>query len=243
MLAVIRILLMGLFFLLTSPLLLTYLLIRPFRRNNVFVVASVYGAFVRLLGVKVELRGMENAADDKSVVYVGNHQNSYDIFTAANAVRPNTVSIGKKSLKWIPFFGQVYWLSGNILIDRGNSAKAHGTIGQAAEKIKNKDISVWLFPEGTRSNGRGLLRFKTGAFYTAYLAGVPIVPVCISTTHNLIDLNRWNNGKIIIEYLPEIDIPSDKKEDIRNIADHTHDIMSEHIKKLDSELAQGDISG
>ncbi|MBU2916411.1 1-acylglycerol-3-phosphate O-acyltransferase [Psychrosphaera sp. F3M07] len=235
MLAIIRLFLMAIFFILSSVFLLSYLIVRPFRRNNVKVVANVYGWFIRFLGIKVEIRGLENVKDHP-VVYIGNHQNTYDIFTVANAVRKNTVSVGKKSLKWAPFFGQVYWLSGNILIDRGNRTKAHGTIGQAAAKIKDKKISVWLFPEGTRSNGRGLLKFKSGAFYTAQMAGVPIVPVVISTTHNQIKLNRWNNGKYIIEYLPEIMIENDDKVTIRDAANNAHEQMKVKLAELDAEL-------
>ena len=209
-LAVIRLLLMALFFIMSTVILSVIMLLRPFRPSNVKMVASVYGFFARFLGLEIEIRGQQNLIE-KPVVYVGNHQNTYDIFTVACAVQPNTVSVGKKSLKWAPFFGQVYWLSGNILIDRANRTSSHGTIGQAAKKIREKQISVWLFPEGTRSRGRGLLKFKLGAFYTAYMAGVPIVPVAMSTTHEQIKLNRWNNGKVIIEYMPKVDVESDDK--------------------------------
>lgn len=235
MLKLARLLLLAVFFVVSTAFILIYLLVRPFRRNNVKFVASVYGSFARYLGVEIELRGLENVKDEP-VVYVGNHQNTYDIFTVANAVQKNTVSVGKKSLVWMPFFGLVYWLSGNILIDRKNKNKAHGTINQAAQKIRDKKISVWLFPEGTRSRGRGLLKFKTGAFYTACKAKVPIVPVAISTTHELIDLNRWNNGKVIIEYLPAIDVENEDKAYIRQTADKVHDLMAVKIQELDSEL-------
>ena len=241
MLAVIRLLLMALFFIGSTAFLLVFLILRPFRRNNVHVVARVYGSFVRFLGVKIETRGEENLMD-QPVVYIGNHQNTYDIFTVANAVQPNTVSVGKKSLKWAPFFCQVYWLSGNILIDRANKTKAHGTINQAAQKIKDKRISVWLFPEGTRSRGRGLLKFKLGAFYTAHMAGVPILPVAISTTHEKIKLNRWNNGTVIIEYLPPIEVTSDEKSYIRSTADKIHDLMADKIAELDSELGRDGVT-
>lgn len=235
MLKILRLLSMALFFIISTFGLLLFLLLRPFHKNNVYAVARVYGSFARFLGLEVELRGLENIPD-QPVVYVGNHQNSYDIFTVASAVRQGTVSVGKKSLKWIPFFGQVYWLSGNILIDRQNKSKAHGTISQAAQKIKDSQISVWLFPEGTRSRGRGLLKFKTGAFYTAYMADVPILPVAINTTHEKIDLNRWDNGKIIIEYMPSFPVEQDDKRYIREIADQTHDLMANKIQQLDDEL-------
>lgn len=63
-----------------------------------------------------------------------------------------------------------------------------------------------MFPEGTRSRGRGLLPFKTGAFHAAIAAGVPVIPVCVSTTSNKIKLNRLNNGLAIVEMLPPVDI-------------------------------------
>ncbi len=74
----------------------------------------------------------------------------------------------------------MYWVTGNILIDRENRTKAHGTMNEVARRIHDDDLSVWMFPEGTRSRGRGLLPFKTGAFYAAIAAGVPIVPVVCS---------------------------------------------------------------
>ena len=85
-------------------------------------------------------------------------------WTASNIVQPPTVTVGKKSLAWIPFFGQLYWLTGNLLIDRNNRAKAHGTIAEVVNAFKKRNISFWMFPEGTRSRGRGLLPFKTALF-------------------------------------------------------------------------------
>lgn len=235
MLKLVRLLMLAVFFVLSTLYLLLFMVVRPFKPNNVWHVAHTYGLFLPFLGVKTEIRGEHNIPDTP-VVYVGNHQNTYDIFTVANAVQPNTVSIGKKSLKWMPFFGQVYWLSGNILIDRKNKNKAHGTISQAAKKIKEQNISVWLFAEGTRSRGRGLLKLKAGAFRTAHMAGVPVVPVAISNTHELIDLNRWNNGKVIIEYLPPVAIEQDDKTYIREQADHVHNLMAAKLEELNTEL-------
>jgi len=199
--------------------------------------ARYIGKITKLLGFEVEVRVPESVKNLGSAVYVANHQNSYDLFTMANAIRPGTVSVGKKSLKWIPIFGQMYWLTGNILLDRKNTSKAMGTIMLTAKKIKENKLSVWMFPEGTRSRGRGLLPFKTGAFHTAAQAGVPIVPICCSNQHQTIDLSRWDNGKIIIEFLEPLYIEHTNREGIRSVADKSHALMKEKIKQLDNELA------
>ncbi|MGB1199575.1 MAG: 1-acylglycerol-3-phosphate O-acyltransferase [Thalassotalea sp.] len=235
MLALVRIILMAIAIVLISIVSCCYSLLRPFHRNNVFHTAKVMGKVSKLLGLTVEVRIPESVKQLSPVVYICNHQNSYDIFTVSNAVRPGTVSVGKKSLKWIPFFGQMYWLTGNILIDRNNRNKAMNTIALTAEKIREKQLSVWLFPEGTRSNGRGLLPFKTGAFRTALQANVPIVPICTSELHNKIKLNRWNNGKLIIEYLDPIYLTDKSSESVRVATNEARDLMLKKIEEISAE--------
>ena len=193
------------------------------------------GRVSTLLGLEIEVRIPEEVKKLGSAVYVANHQNTYDIFTISSAVRPNTVSVGKKSLQWIPFFGQMYKMTGNILIDRKNTSKAMDTITITAKNIKEKNMSVWLFPEGTRSNGHGLQPFKTGAFRTAAIADVPIVPICLSNIHEKIKLNRWNNGKLIIEFLPPIYITDDNRDNIRKLTNETHDLMLDKINQISNE--------
>jgi len=214
---------------------IVFCIFRPFHRNSVYITSRYLGKVSKVLGLDVEVRIPESVHQTSPVVYICNHQNSYDIFTISNAVLPNTVSVGKKSLKWIPFFGQMYWLTGNILIDRKNTNKAMNTISLTAKKIVEKNISIWLFPEGTRSKGRGLLPFKTGAFRTAAQAKVAIVPVCASNSHDKIHLNRWDNGKMIIEFMEPIFLDNLTKEDIRSITNATREKMLVKIEQLNEE--------
>lgn len=205
--------------------------------TNVSVIARWFARLAPLFGLKVEYRFPENAEQFGRCIYIGNHQNNYDMVTISHMVMPRTVSVGKKSLIWIPFFGLVYWASGNIFLDRNNRTKAHSTMEQLARRINQDDLSVWMFPEGTRSRGRGLLPFKTGAFHTALAAGVPIVPVVCSTTEGKIDLNRRDNGKVICEMLPPIDSSQFSKENVREFAEHCRQIMLKRIEQLDEEIA------
>lgn len=235
MLAVIRIILaiICIFIISLSSILLCA--IRPKSKSNAHLTAKYLGKLARLFGIDVEIRKPAGMEEDCPVVYIANHQNSYDVFTISAALPKRTVTIGKKSLRWIPFFGQMYWFTGNILIDRNNRSKAHNTISTAAKKMRDNKLSVWLFPEGTRSYGRGLLPFKTGAFHTAKQAGVPIVPICVSNSHDMVKLNRWNNGKMIVEFLSPIQLSDDPNTSIRQIANHTHELMLAKINEISDE--------
>lgn len=136
----------------------------------------------------------------------------------------------------MPLFGQLYWLTGNILIDRANRSKAKGTIDQVVDSMNQSDVSVWMFPEGTRSRGRGLLPFKTGAFHAAIGAKLPIVPIVCSSTSGL-KLNRWNNGHVIVEMLPPISTEEYGKENIRELANLCREQMKDKLESLDKEVA------
>ncbi len=227
---------MALFILLSCFCGLILCLVKPFHKNNVHIIASWFGSMAKMLGVKLIITRHSEAQSAGPAVYLANHQNNYDLFTLPAAVPENCVSLGKKSLKWIPFFGQLYWLSGNILIDRTNRSKAAGTISKAAEKIKQNGLSVWMFPEGTRSYGRGLLAFKTGAFHTALNAQVPVIPVCMSTTNKTIKLNRWDNGTIYIDMLAPQHL--DKEISAREHASRVHAIMAARITELDAQVRE-----
>jgi len=214
-----------------------YSLIRFKHPSNVGIMARCFGRLYPLFGLQVEHRFAKDADKVGRCIYIANHQNNYDMVTISYMVMPRTVTVGKKSLIWIPFFGLFYWATGNIFIDRENRSKAHNTMAAVAKHITDDNVNIFMFPEGTRSRGRGLLPFKTGAFHAALSAGVPVVPVICSTTHNKIDLNRWNNGKVICEMMEPIDSSQFSKDNVRAFAEHCHHIMAQRLAELDAEIA------
>ena len=186
-------------FLLINMTLLIVCIVRPFHKDNVHVAGILYSMMARVVGLKVVVRKDPAVKVNEPYVYIANHQNSFDVITICKAALPGVVTIGKKSLKWIPVFGQIYWLSGNIMIDRKNSGKARNTLDIAAKRIAEKKTSVWLFPEGTRSYGRGILPFKQGAFRLAKTTNEPVVMVTASNLHKKVKWNRWDNGTVLID--------------------------------------------
>lgn len=243
MLSIVRIIIVVLYSIVVCILGSIWCLFSPRNPRHVATFGHMFGRLSRVFGLKVELRKPQGAENYGNAIYIANHQNNYDMVTASNIVQPPTVTVGKKSLVWIPFFGQLYWLTGNLLIDRNNRSKAHGTIAEVVNQFRKRDISIWMFPEGTRSRGRGLMPFKTGAFHAAIAAGVPIIPVCVSNTHGKIKLNRWNNGLVIVEMLPPVDTQGWGKEQVRELAAHCRQLMEAKIAELDKEVAEREAAG
>jgi len=213
-----------------------YCLFSPRNPKHVASFGRLFGLMSKLFGITVEQRISQKATQYNNCIYIANHQNNYDMVTIAKVIPFDCVTIGKKSLLWIPLFGLIYWLTGNLLIDRNNQTRAYNTIAQVIEQIKKRKLSFLIFPEGTRSHGRGLLPFKTGAFHAAIATNVPIVPICVSNTHGNINLNRWSNGRVIIEIMPPIDTHHYSKQHVRILANHCHDLMLLKIKQLDEEI-------
>ncbi len=237
MIALLRIIAVAIFAVLMFVFGCGYCLLSPRNPKNAFVIGRQFSRMARIFGYKLELRLPEGAYEQGQHVYIANHQNTWDLFTVSAAITPKAVTVGKKSLVWIPLFGQIYWLTGNILIDRFNRSKAVGTIEQVINRMKESDhLSVWMFPEGTRSRGRGLLPFKTGAFHTAIGAGVPIIPIVCSTTQGKLNLNKWDNGHVIVEMLPPISTEGCDKAQVRKLAETCREQMKAKLEQLDAEV-------
>ena len=214
-----------------------YCLLSPRNPKHVFTFGRLFGKMSRVFGIKLDLRVPDDAYERGQHIYIANHQNNWDLFTVSSAVTPKVVTVGKKSLVWVTLFGQLYWLTGNILIDRANRSKAKGTIDQIIDTMKGSDVSAWIFPEGTRSRGRGLLPFKTGAFHAAVGAHLPIIPVVCSSTNHL-KFNRWDNGHVIVEMLPPVSVEGMEKDDIRELANDCREKMRLKLQQLDEEVRE-----
>ena len=91
------------------------------------------------------------------------------------------VGIAKQEITRIPVFGLAYKLSGHLLLDRGNKERAIASMDLLVKVVKKHDLSIWLWPEGTRSRQGELLPFKKGFVHLAIATGLPIVPI---VTHN-----------------------------------------------------------
>lgn len=234
MLYYLRLVSVSLYFVLFSFMALAYSCIRPFHPNNTRTALKFLYPTYWMMNLKVI--PLNDPKIDYPVVYIVNHQDLLDTFYFAKIWPKNCSGVGKQELAWVPVFGAAFWLAGNIFINRGDKDKAHAVVDQMAEKITSLKRSIFIMPEGTRSRGKGLLPFKKGGFLTAIKAGVPIVPLCVSSTKN-VSLSDWAPKPGLIEFLPPIPTKGLKEEDAERLALECHELMEAKIAELDDRLA------
>ena len=139
----------------------------------------------------VTVRGAEHLSAHRPCIFIANHQSLLDVPVLAGCFEPGSVVIAKKEIRSVPFFGWLYTVTGNLLIDRGNTAQSVGMLRAAEDAIRERKVAVWIFPEGTRSKVPGeLLPFKKGSFRMAVATGAPLVPVVTSPLKPWSDLVR-----------------------------------------------------
>lgn len=208
-------------------------LVRPFNPDNNRLLAIAMARTGRvILGMKRPVEGAEHIPQDRPVVAIANHQYNDDLFVMGDLVPPRTVTVGKSSLIWLPFFGQVFWLGGNVMLNRAHSRKAIAAMQATSDAITHDNKSLWVFVEGTRSRGRGLQKFKKGAFYAAVTAGAPIVMVC-NAEYGKKTLG-WSGRRqsVTIQILPPIETTGLTIEDVPALIARCHQEMAEVIADL-----------
>lgn len=189
---------------------------------------------LKILGIQVNFRNSERLKNPHPSIIIENHQHGIDLFIVCYTSLPKgTLSIGKRSLIWIPFFGWIYFLAGHFLIDRKNHGKAMKTMEKVKRKLKKGNISVFIMPEGTRSYEKGLGPFKAGAFHLALETQVKIQPIAVSSFSSHIKVNRWHAGTIWVEALAPIETSGKTIEDLEGLLSETRNTMLQAIKNLD----------
>jgi len=153
--------------------------------DRVLDLARAWSGWVTsFAGVKIEVDNRAKLVADQPYVFVANHASSLDIWAMFLVIPRRMRMIAKKQLARIPLFGWGMWAGRFIFIDRQNGVAARRSIDLAGERIHNGE-SVLLFPEGTRTRDGSLGPFKKGSFHLAVKAGVPIVPVALRGTREL----------------------------------------------------------
>ncbi|KAK1584600.1 hypothetical protein Q3G72_034332 [Acer saccharum] len=205
------------------------------RQGNVY--GHVTGRLLMwILGNPIKIEGTEFS--NKRAIYISNHASPIDIFLVMWLTPTGTVGIAKKEIIWYPLFGQLYVLANHIRIDRSNPTAAIQSMKQAAQAIVKNNLSLVIFPEGTRSKNGRLLPFKKGFVHLALQSRLPIVPIVLTGTHR-----AWRKGSlhvrptpINVKYLPSISTNDWTADNIDDYTKMVHDIYVKNLPEPQKPL-------
>lgn len=136
---------------------------------------------------QVFIDGKEKLEKISSAVFVANHESQLDppLMTYLSDKSPLRF-FAKHTLAYFPLFGQALWATDQVFINREKGSRALKNIEKTIAKIKNRDKYFFIFPEGHRSREGNLLPFKRGGFALAMKAKLPILPVAIAGTSDIL---------------------------------------------------------
>lgn len=204
-------------------------------------VAGALSGIVRLSGSEITILGQERVPQDTPVLYVGNHKSIFDIVIGYSYVKNNTGFVGKDSLETTPLIGRWLKYCNGLFMNRKDIKEGLKTILHGIELVK-AGTSIFIFPEGTRSDTDELLPFKEGSLKIAEKSGCPVVPVAITNTDAIFEnqFPKIRRTHVIIEFGEPIDLKSLEKEQRRHCGAYVRDIIIDMRAEHQNIIAKSD---
>lgn len=195
-------------------------------------VTSSWARFaLKLAGAKVKVTGMENIPNDKTVLFVSNHQSNFDIPLLMGYIDVPKGFIAKKELNKWPFISTWMKYINCVFMDRHNLRQSAESIVQGINILKS-GYSMVVFPEGTRSKGKPVDEFKAGSFKLSIKSKCPIVPITINGTYKLLEQNNNKIKAADIELIihPPVDVTKLNKDELDKLPENVHSIITSKYK-------------
>lgn len=184
----------------------------------------------RILGIRVEVSGLELIDPGRSFIFMPNHLSFLDGPLMGTFVRRPVRIVLKKSIFRIPVLGTAMRFVGFVPVDRKGAKGGQKSLRRAARLMREKGFSFLVFPEGTRSRDGRTGSFRRGGFFLALESGAPIVPVTIGGTYDLMPRGQWYARKGTIRIAFREPIPVDG---------YTVETMGELMEKVRQAIVGG----
>jgi len=176
----------------------------------------------------------ERIEASRPAIYISNHTSTLDIWMGMWACPYGGVGVAKKELLRVPFFGQLYGLSGHPLIDRSNRERAVSTLNDLTDFVRKNRLSIWIWPEGTRSRSGELGPFKKGLFHMAIATRYPVVPLVIWGAQQIwpivpVRRLRFQPNDLHIEVMEPVDTSGWELETLETHMAELHELIRQRI--------------
>jgi 1-acyl-sn-glycerol-3-phosphate acyltransferase len=175
----------------------------PFDRTGDFMMKTARlwaRSLLAIAGVRVKIEGLEKLKPGRSYVFASNHLSYMDTPVILANIPADFRFMAKDGLFKIPLLGTHLGQAGHIPVPRHDPRAAVKTMSVAADTIRSRNISLLIFPEGGRSRDGVLQPFKDGAAYIAIKADVPLVPLAISGTRQVLAMHSatFHRGQVTV---------------------------------------------
>lgn len=178
---------------------------KEYEKNSAFyrfLLNSATAAAMKLLRIRVHVTGMEKVPKETKVLFVSNHRSNFDPIITWYVFRKWKIAfVSKPSNFKIPFFGRIIRKCCFMAIDRANPRNAISTINKAAKLLREQEVSIGIYPEGTRSKTGELLPFHNGVFKIAQKSESPIVVLCITGTADISKRTPFRRTEVYLDIL------------------------------------------
>ena len=228
------------FFIISVPIFLIEFIIgkinhRAMVASSQRIVVMALRILLFICGVKRTVIGRDNVPKNEAVLYIANHRSYFDVPVAYDSVPTLTGFMAKKEMGKIPFLSTWMRFLQCLFLDRDDIKQGLKIILKGIEQVK-AGYSVFISPEGTRSQTNEMLPFKEGSFKIAQKTGCAIIPVAITNTDEIFEKHiPWvHSAHVIIEYGKPI-YPKDlDKEQQKFLGSHVQGIIRELLEKNSS---------
>ncbi len=229
---------LALFFIISIPLFAIEYIIGKFDKrlqasSSQMIVRNVLKFILFFCGVKVDVSGVENIPKDQAVLYVANHRSYFDILLGYTTVPNLTGFVSKIEMAKVPFIRVWMRFMNCLFLDRDNLKEGLKTILKGIEQIK-EGYSIFIMPEGTRSQGEEMLPFHEGSFKLAQKSGCPIIPVAIHNTDAAFEQHiPWiTKANTAIRYGEPIYMNELTKEEQKFVGAHVQGIIKNMLAEM-----------
>lgn len=186
---------------------------------------SIANQIFKDTGVVTYATGLENIPEENGVLYVANHQSSYDVYAYFVILQRQLAFIAKEEFR--KYFNIGYYIEalGGILIERDDIRSQIKSIKELTNRLKD-GYNVGVYPEGTRRTDGKLGEFKSGTFKMAIKSKCKIVPITYFDNHNAI-----KNKKIMANINKPITFEEYENMTTSELSDYVKNIIQNDLDK------------
>ena len=205
-------------------------------KESLKIIQFMFRLILKVCGVNVTVKGLENIPKDTAVLYVGNHRSYFDILVGYTTVPSLVGFVAKKEMDSYPLLRSWMRNVNCLFLDRKDIKAGLKTILEGIEKVKS-GISIWIFPEGTRGQGVNefdMLPFKEGSLKIAEKSGCPVIPVAMVNTADIFEKHTpiIKPTNVTVYYGKPIYIKELEPEQKKHAGSYTRDVIAEMLKEI-----------